>query len=289
MKSDFAENLYRLRKENGLTQEQLAAKLGVSFQSISKWETAQGYPDIELLPRIASFFHSSLDALLGYQTEKIATTHYAQKYRGDEYYWGNQVWSGCYEALKRKPPTAPLRLLDVGCGEGQAAVFFAKNGYIVSAFDVAQSGLTKGRYLAEISHVDVDFFCADLLDYKVENAFDVVYASGVLQYIPKDRRRDILENLKRHTNPDGIHILNVFVEKPFIEKAPDWEDTEFLWQSGELMQYYHDWKLELLDEVIFDCDSGGTAHQHCMDVVIARRVEQKNTVKGNARETHSGL
>ncbi|MBP3475699.1 MAG: hypothetical protein J6K48_05210 [Lachnospiraceae bacterium] len=32
---------------------------------------------------------------------------------------------------------------------------------------------------------------------------------------------------------------------------------------------YHDWKIELLEEVIFDCDSSGVPHQHCMDVVIA--------------------
>lgn len=274
MNKNFAENLYRLRKENGLTQEQLAGRLGVSFQSVSKWENNQGYPDIELLPRIASYFHITLDELLGYQSEKIITTHYEGKYHSEEYYWGNQVWSGCYEVLKRKPPIVPLRLLDVGCGEGQAAVFFAKNGYIVSAFDIAQNGIEKGKHLADISNVSVDFFCANLLNYKVENNFNVVYVSGVLQYIPKDRRQEIIDNLKERTNIDGIHILNVFVEKPFIKTAPDWEDTEYFWQSGELLQYYHDWKIELLEEVIFDCDSSHVLHQHCMDVVIGRKMAE---------------
>ena len=272
MNKNFAENLFRLRKESKLTQEQFAGKIGVSFQSVSKWENNQGYPDIELLPKIASYFHVTLDALMGYQSEKIMTTHYEQKYHSEEYYWGNQVWSGCYEVLKKKPPVIPLRLLDVGCGEGQAAVFFSKNGYTVSAFDIAQSGIEKGRHLAEISNVSVDFFCADLLDYKVENYFDVIYASGVLQYIPQDKRKKTIDNLKKHTNADGIHILNVFVEKPFIETAPDWEDTEFFWQSGELLQYYHDWKTELLEEIIFDCNSSGVLHQHCMDVVIMRKI-----------------
>ena len=75
---------------------------------------------------------------------------------------------------------------------------------------------------------------------------------------------------------DGIHILNVFVRKPFIETAPDWEDTEYFWKSGELLQYYHDWKIEMLEEIIFDCDSSGVPHQHCMDVVIARKVIVNN-------------
>ena len=104
MKNNFAGNLLKLRKKSGMTQEKLAARLGVSFQSVSKWENAQGYPDIELIPVIASVFQVSIDALLGYQAEKIQTTLYAEKYLSEEYYWGNHIWSGCYEVMKLMPP-----------------------------------------------------------------------------------------------------------------------------------------------------------------------------------------
>ena len=61
----FGENLKRLRKEKELTQENLAEFLGVSFQTISKWERGETYPDITTLPIISRFFNVSFDDLLG--------------------------------------------------------------------------------------------------------------------------------------------------------------------------------------------------------------------------------
>ena len=40
-----------------------------------------------------------------------------------------------------KPPEQPLKLLDIGCGEGRNAVFFARNGYNVTAFDISEKGI----------------------------------------------------------------------------------------------------------------------------------------------------
>ncbi|MBE6561457.1 MAG: helix-turn-helix transcriptional regulator [Ruminococcaceae bacterium] len=55
----------RLRTEQKITQDQLAAYLGVTPQAISRWEAGNGYPDIELLPPIALFFGITTDELLG--------------------------------------------------------------------------------------------------------------------------------------------------------------------------------------------------------------------------------
>ncbi|MPM52741.1 hypothetical protein SDC9_99503 [bioreactor metagenome] len=61
----ISENIKKLRQQKELTQETLADFLGVSFQSVSKWERGESYPDITLLPNIADFFGISCDELLG--------------------------------------------------------------------------------------------------------------------------------------------------------------------------------------------------------------------------------
>ncbi len=57
------------RKEKGITQDALADYIGVTKASVSKWETAQSYPDITLLPQLATYFNISIDELIGYMPQ----------------------------------------------------------------------------------------------------------------------------------------------------------------------------------------------------------------------------
>ena len=54
------------RRERGITQEELAEHMGVSKAAVSKWENGQSYPDISLLPLLATYFNISVDGLLGH-------------------------------------------------------------------------------------------------------------------------------------------------------------------------------------------------------------------------------
>ncbi|MEG0855451.1 MAG: helix-turn-helix transcriptional regulator [Terrisporobacter sp.] len=66
-KINFSKNLLGLRKKRKITQEELANYLGITKAAVSKWELGQSYPDITLLPIIASYFDISIDILIGYE------------------------------------------------------------------------------------------------------------------------------------------------------------------------------------------------------------------------------
>ena len=68
---EFNEKLQELRKQKGLTQEELAVSLYVSRTAISKWESGRGYPNIESLKAIAKFFSVTVDELLS--TDEVLT------------------------------------------------------------------------------------------------------------------------------------------------------------------------------------------------------------------------
>ena len=70
---NIANKISRIRKEAKLTQADLADYLGVSKASVSKWETGQSYPDIEMLPKIATYFGITIDDLLGYEPQMTKT------------------------------------------------------------------------------------------------------------------------------------------------------------------------------------------------------------------------
>lgn len=70
------ENLKKYRILKNLTQEDVAEYLGITSQSVSKWERGESYPDITLLPALANIFETSIDLLVGMDAIRAETTRY---------------------------------------------------------------------------------------------------------------------------------------------------------------------------------------------------------------------
>ena len=197
---------------------------------------------------------------------------YDGRYAGQEYYWGTKPSAICHQVLQLLPPDQPVSLLDIGCGEGRNAVFFAHNGYRVTAFDSSAAGVAKTELLAEAANVPIAVFQADMNGHRLEGKFDILFSTGVFHLIPRNLRQEVFDHYKGHTSCGGLNVFSVFVRKPFIGRAPDGDPGAEPWLSGELLTLYYDWKIEYCAEEIFDCMSGGIPHQHAVNRVIARNI-----------------
>ncbi|MFD0698270.1 methyltransferase domain-containing protein [Paenibacillus sp. GCM10027628] len=190
-------------------------------------------------------------------------------YQQDAYYWG-------------KEPNNLVRLIsqfgiaggyavDLGAGEGRDSVYLAQQGYEVLAVDLAPAGLDKVKSLAKEFSVRLDVEEADINDFQPQQAVNLLYTIGALQYVRPDRRWEQFANWKANTVAGGLHVLFAFNDHPDVLVAPDWGRNEYLYALGELQTYYADWELLYVEEYIFDCQSSGIPHQHAATVLIARK------------------
>ena len=138
---------------------------------------------------------------------ELTRKQYDEKYEGESFYWPLRPSSTCFEVLKRMPPDRPLKLLDIGCGEGRNAVFFARNGYEVHAFDIFGKGLEKTKLLAKKAGVAIHIFQKDLNEFRLSQPFDILFSTGVLHSSNPSIRLDLFRNFKAFTNEGGLNIF----------------------------------------------------------------------------------
>jgi len=201
-------------------------------------------------------------------------TQYEKCYEGDTYYWGLEPAAFLDELLEKiGKPASELSVLDIGCGEGKDAVYMAQQGCKVTAFDITESGIRKTKVLAAARNVPIHAFVADINDFEMDDQFDIIYSTGTIQYLFEQNKDSFFRKVRKMTKAGGLVFFNVFVEKPFLELPPDWDVEEKMWKTGELFCHFTDWKILDMKERIFEDESGGIPHYHCMDTIIAERMK----------------
>lgn len=112
MEQTLGKRIVQHRKQLGLTQDQLAEKLGVTAQAVSKWENDQSCPDISILPKLASIFGITTDALLG--NESPQSVHEAEVVVENEEDQGHNHFEFSWNAGRKSSLAAALLILIVG-------------------------------------------------------------------------------------------------------------------------------------------------------------------------------
>ena len=133
MKESIGKTIRRLRKERGFTQEELAERLNITSQAVSKWESESGMPDISQIVPLASVFGVSTDVLFGLDTtteaseawEIVGKAHAMERYGQRETYLA--AYDELCKGLKKYP--ANLVLLNACMGLG-TSLSLPDNGWI---------------------------------------------------------------------------------------------------------------------------------------------------------------
>ena len=259
-----------LRKNKNYTQEKMSLFLNVTPQAISKWENGDSLPDTGILPLLAQVLGISIDYLLIGNPSPEKTSPYDKQYKKDEYYWGLEPSLLAKQIIKSVGNIPDKVLLDIGSGEGRDAVYFARNGFKVDALEISEPGIEKIKKYSKRNGCSVNILHENMINYELKKTYNIIYSCGSLQFLPLEQRKNHFESYKQHTIVGGINAHLVFVKKPFVKIAPDWEKNEFFYLSGDLAKFYADWQILYYDEQIIDCNSAGIPHQHAICCIIAK-------------------
>lgn len=205
-----------LRRQKGITQQTLAEIVGVSFQTISKWENGGAHPDITYLPILSKYFGVTIDQLMG--IEPFESEKYIENPTVTDDFWNKKLEylietrKGRYnseylEMMIHKVWNIdrPIQVLDCGCGYGFLGLTlmpYLPEGSEYTGIDFADNLIEKGREMLKDKGFRYHLVKSNIYEYNHEGMYDLVICQGVLRHVDSAER--CLNKMKSFARPGGI-------------------------------------------------------------------------------------
>ena len=170
---NIGNKIRELRKQRGITQEQLAESIGISFQSVSKWENGIALPDITHTPVLASYFGVSMDELFDFNLKEIE----------------NAVMEIVKEAYRYREsnPTESRRILEEGLKKYPENDILLNNMLYVMDYSVApdETIVLASKLIEKTNQSDVKYDALRFLAYAYKAKGDLESAKAAVEQIPE--------------------------------------------------------------------------------------------------------
>jgi len=152
-----------------------------------------------------------------------------ERYADDEYQMGLAPSRFLTERIDLLLSLCPgSKALDIACGEGRNSIFLARHGYQVTAVDISDRGIEKGRRRMESEGVTVDFRVVDLEGFELTERYDLIVNINFLL-------RDLIAKGVAALNPGGVFLFETILDSP---KLPGVHTKNYLLQPGELRRLF---------------------------------------------------
>ncbi len=156
-------NIAELRKKRGLSQEELACMLDITFQAVSKWENQLSCPDIALIPKIAEIFQVSIDFLFGQEEKKTIEKHSTEWPNDNNLY--AVIFQG-HRILKKEEITDDLSQIELKYDGNMQGITIKSYFSVTVTENITDSTIQSGTHIT----------CADITDSKIESGTHITCA-----------------------------------------------------------------------------------------------------------------
>ena len=221
---NLSDNLKRIRKENNLSQEQLADKLGVSRQSVSKWESGQAYPEMDKVLQLCQLFNLNIDELLNQNIKDVNNKKQAKntfnKFLESALDYLTRVYKMLSAMTFRQKVKCFLEMFIFGCfivlclmllDSFLSYIYYGLFGFLPSSFYYGIHRILSTLYTLAISIVTImillHIFKIRFLDY---------YEKSVIEEKTneKDDNEQVKEEKKFEKKKDNVKETKIIIRDP---------------------------------------------------------------------------
>ena len=190
------------------------------------------------------------------------------KFSKADYFYGtkaNEFLASKIKLIKNKK-----KLLCLGEGEGRNAIFFAKNGFEVSAIDTSDVGLSKLELRSKEENLNVKTFCMDLNHWETSEKYDVIVASYLHMF--KEEREKLFRKIEDSLNPNAYFIAEFFSTKQLEFNSGGPKDLELLYTIEDFKNHFLSCKKELKEELVTLNEGIGHQGEACVIRVVIQKL-----------------
>ena len=162
------------------------------------------------------------------------------------------------------------KLLCLGEGEGRNAIFFAKNGFEVSAIDASNLGLEKLQNRAIEEKLDIKTVCMDLNDWTVLEKYDVIVASYLHMF--KNEREELFKKIENSLTSNGYFIGEFFSTKQLSFNSGGPKDLDLLYTIEDFQNYFNLCKKNITEEIVILDEGIGHQGEACVIRVVIQKI-----------------
>lgn len=240
-----------LRKGRQMSQQDLGAVLGVSFQTISKWETGTTLPDVTLLPEIAQYFGVSVDELLG--LKPLRQQEYIPRNTDDRNQWNSQsdkyhisrkyLWNEDYLRFLVEYVWQihhPIDIIDFRCGDGYLGMQLLKflpQGSTYTGID-NEYYVKKAQESYGMDGDNIKFRVSDLYEEQSDSFYDMAILQVGLRHMNQPTK--VLERMVQCVKPNGL-VVSIEINRE-IENVGfyfDGMDYEYVCTAFDFRKLWH--------------------------------------------------
>jgi 2-polyprenyl-3-methyl-5-hydroxy-6-metoxy-1,4-benzoquinol methylase len=161
------------------------------------------------------------------------------------------------------------KLLCLGEGEGRNAIFFARNGFEVSAIDASDVGLEKLDLKSKEENLEIKTFCMDLNHWDDSLKYDVIVASYLHMY--KNERESLFEKIENSLESNGYFIGEFFSTKQLTYNSGGPKDLDLLYTIEDFKNHFNSCEKNITQEIVILDEGIGHQGEACVIRVVIKK------------------